>query len=1113
MKSTIISSLQCSDEILQEIFRHTPVGVVLTDLHGTVLEVNDSLCAMLGYPRDQLLGHAAVSFMHADDVKRADDLLTRFRDGGEGSRKADCRLQARSGRTIWTSITVSVVRSAEGEPAFGIAFVEDIGERLAMEKALRQSATLYRQVVDDQSEMIVRWKPDGTRTFVNDAYARYFGLDESELIGTSFFPLVVKEDRKLIEAKIRTLTPESPMTMDIHRVILADGSVRWNEWTDRATFDEGGRLAIIQSIGRDVTDRVEASEALRRSESRHRRLFEHLPIAAWEVEWGGVFTFLQSIDVHSTAEFLEVMASRPEVFAQALQRNRLCEVNASALALAGVNDRDEFAAWLLEPRNRVTAERLVRGVGPLFFDDVDTNYAELSMTTAAGEARDVLFQWARVRQSETGWRIISIVLDLTEQKKNERELTDQKLRLEQAEAMAHLGHWEIDVASWTSTGSAEYWKIYDGFEGGPLKRSADEDLVRIHPEDRPQIEAILESLKKTKPGAVTDVPEELEFRVVRDDGTVRWVRSRSAVRPRPDGPPLVYGVDQDITEQKLAEDSLRRSERIYRDLFHSLPVAVWETDWSSVLVTLHAQGITTPESLIEAVQKNQDRFLPILAQRRIVEANQNALDLLGVKDIASLSAATWPPKVAPEQRAIFTRSLADAMFGRKRMSRFDLQITRADGNTVDVEALISGSEAAPGRVINTAVDVSERRKMERELLHSQSLLERAQTIAHLGSWEMSLENDELFGSREYWSIIDGHDGGEVTRSLKETMLRIHPEDRERVQGVLQQAHDLFLDGKTSAESAVEYRTVRDDGSIRMARAQGVFTRTASGDVRGYGIVQDVTELKRIEEAARVQREELMRADRMISLGILVSGVAHEINNPTQFILLNAPFLENAWKEVAPIVAEHARGNAGLRINGIPGSEMKQEIPAIINEIDRGAERIRSIVSELRTFGRDQSAAELRPSSINEIIEGSLRLMSNHIRRATSNFVTDLDPELPLVEANPQRLEQVVVNLVMNSCQALERPDAAIRVTTSFDATNNSVVMSVKDEGRGIPPENLRNIRDPFFTTKRAEGGMGLGLAVSDRIVQEHNGVLSFESESGRGTTATLSLPAIALQEH
>jgi polar amino acid transport system substrate-binding protein len=143
-------------------------------------------------------------------------------------------------------------------------------------------------------------------------------------------------------------------------------------------------------------------------------------------------------------------------------------------------------------------------------------------------------------------------------------------------------------------------------------------------------------------------------------------------------------------------------------------------------------------------------------------------------------------------------------------------------------------------------------------------------------------------------------------------------------------------------------------------------------------------------------------------------------------------------------------------------------------------------------------------SLNDVVTSSLRLLGNHIRKATSRFHTALSPELPLVSGNARRLEQVLVNLVINACQALDDVDRSIAIVTG--RTDTHVFVRVTDEGHGITAENLRKITEPFFTTKRAAGGSGLGLAVSERIAQEHGGSLVFQSEPGRGTTAELLIP-------
>jgi len=303
----------------------------------------------------------------------------------------------------------------------------------------------------------------------------------------------------------------------------------------------------------------------------------------------------------------------------------------------------------------------------------------------------------------------------------------------------------------------------------------------------------------------------------------------------------------------------------------------------------------------------------------------------------------------------------------------------------------------------------------------------------------------------------------------------------------------------------DYRLVRADGSVNIARGQSFGTFAADGSmIRAFGILRDITDAKRAEEEAARHRDELVRADKMISLGILVSGMAHEINNPNHSIGLNAPLVRGAWREVAALLDEVADGRPDLRVGRMPWTEARREVTSMLDDIEHTSERIRNIVTELRGFAIDHDPGERRNVSVNDIVTSSLRLLGKHIARATKHFDVQLADHVPPIVGNARQLEQVVVNLVINACQALQSDDQSIRILTGVEARR--AFIRVRDEGRGIAAEDLPNIRTPFFTTKRAEGGTGLGLAVSDRIAEEHGGELTFESAVGRGTTATLWIP-------
>ena len=245
---------------------------------------------------------------------------------------------------------------------------------------------------------------------------------------------------------------------------------------------------------------------------------------------------------------------------------------------------------------------------------------------------------------------------------------------------------------------------------------------------------------------------------------------------------------------------------------------------------------------------------------------------------------------------------------------------------------------------------------------------------------------------------------------------------------------------------------------------------------------------------------------MAALGILVSGVAHEINNPTGLLLLDIPVLKRAHQDAAPILQEYFEQHGDFSLGGLPYSEMSQEIPRILGGMQDGAQRIKRIVHDLKDFARRDDGGDKGAIDLNQVVQTALRLVDPTIRKATSSLVTDLGIGLPRFLGNTQRIEQVVVNLVLNACQALPGRDRGIVVSTRLAADRQRLELVVQDQGTGVAPEHLSRLTDPFFTTKRESGGTGLGLSVSAGIVKEHGGSIAFESTVGVGTTVTLSFP-------
>ena len=207
-----------------------------------------------------------------------------------------------------------------------------------------------------------------------------------------------------------------------------------------------------------------------------------------------------------------------------------------------------------------------------------------------------------------------------------------------------------------------------------------------------------------------------------------------------------------------------------------------------------------------------------------------------------------------------------------------------------------------------------------------------------------------------------------------------------------------------------------------------------------------------EEKALVKQEQLFQASKMVSLGTLVSGVAHEINNPITSVMLNAPNLIRIWESVMPILDQHYQLHGDFQVGATVYSRIRDRVPQLLTGITDDARRVRDIVADLKDFARDSPSLMKDNVNLNDAVSKAVGLTTNLINKSTHHFMLTCRPDLPTLLGNSQRIEQVVINLVVNACQALPDMDRSVNVSTGFDADRNQVILEVRDEGQGIDPE-------------------------------------------------------------
>ncbi|AAR34625.1 PAS domain S-box protein [Geobacter sulfurreducens] len=303
---------------------------------------------------------------------------------------------------------------------------------------------------------------------------------------------------------------------------------------------------------------------------------------------------------------------------------------------------------------------------------------------------------------------------------------------------------------------------------------------------------------------------------------------------------------------------------------------------------------------------------------------------------------------------------------------------------------------------------------------------------------------------------------------------------------------------------------RKDGSEVIVSVRGKMVTIQQVDMV-YCTIRDISKRIRLEKESRLIQARLIHTNKMTSLGVLVASIAHEINNPNNYIMVNSEILRRSWNDIYPILRDYYDEHGDFTIGGIPFSEMREAFPELIAGVHDGARRIRDIVNNLKDFARNEACSIAGNVDVNRAITMAATMLNHQIRKHTRHFRLELAEDLPLVRGSLQQLEQVIINLIMNAIQALPTEERGVTVSTTRDGNDGGVVIRVADQGSGIPIEISDSILEPFFTTRLDSGGTGLGLAICHSIVRDHGGDLEFTSVPGEGTIFTVHLPAASNQ--
>ncbi|MCK5322660.1 MAG: PAS domain S-box protein [Desulfobulbaceae bacterium] len=547
-------------------------------------------------------------------------------------------------------------------------------------------------------------------------------------------------------------------------------------------------------------------------------------------------------------------------------------------------------------------------------------------------------------------------------------------------------------------------------------------------------------------------------------------------------------------------------------LFSAGGTAFYKTQKKKTEFETEAKYLKEITTGAKALQKSEEKLAGIIAsvtdhmsmmdkEYNIVWANHVAKDLFGTDIIGKKCYNAYHGYDKACEPCVVKKCFED-----EKVHEHETEVIGIDGNPMTFWCTASpAARHRDGRlkmVIEISRDITKRKRAEKALKHTTEQL--SVLLKSLPIIPYTCKAEDNFGITYISTTIEeitGYTPSQFTEDPTFWADRIHMADRSNV---LEALSALLRHGKYNQE----YRFRIADGSYKWFADTRRLVKLPDGTISHIvGTWQDITEAKKLRQESEYRLQQIIQADKLASLGEVVAGVAHEINNPNSFICYNIPLMEETWQIFKPILNDYAATHPEWRKNSLSFDDLCRDMGEMIEAIKTGSKRISGVVNNLKDFSRTDENSQFKPVRINDVINKTLTIVGAQVRKSVIHIDINLADNLPEIQGHFQKLEQVVANLVVNAIHAIPNKDKGrLSITTRYLDRFRSILIEIEDNGTGLEPETMNRMFDPFFTTRRESGGTGLGLSVSYGLVREHNGTIGVLSHPGRGSRFTVFLP-------
>ncbi len=786
----INQQLARSEQQFRTILTSASIGISLTRVDGSILEINTALAEMLGYTVGELYGGNFATFTHPEDVAASQKYLRSLFAGVKDKHEFDVRYLHKRGNVVWGHVNTILLRDSEGEPLHLITMVQDITDRKQAEEVFQKSEERYRLVLDHMIEGAQIIGRDLRFLYLNDAAAEHARRPKREILGHTLMEAYPCIENTEMFAVVRKCLAHGACHRMENEFIFPDGSRGWFELS-MLPVPEG-----VATLSLDITARKQVETALRASEEMLRSILLSSPNA------------IAVTDLHGT----------------------IVECNQKMVNLLGYSSRDQLVgkdgSTFLSPKERkkaiITLKELLN-VGSvetfarvLITKDEREFHAEISVNSIKdAQGKPVGF--------------VSLIKDITERMRVEEALRKSQVSLLEAQKIAHVGSWEHDVKTGMEIWSNEMFRI---FGRDPLTRgtSYTERRRAIHPEDWKKLDnALLNAIQ-------TGTSIDQEMRMIHPDGTTRWGRMIGQSLKNEVGQVITLrGTLQDITDHKQAEKALRESEEKFRSIMVSSPNAITVTDLNGTIVECNQKALYLlgfPSSA-DMIGKNWLVFITPNDRERALECMKNTLERGFIENIecmlvtkdgrefpGELSASVInnsddkPVRFVAITKDITKRKRAEEELRFRNVLLSTQQETTIDGIlAVDEKGIILSCNqrfidmwVIPSDVIKTRSDQLVLKVMLEKIVDPDQFSER---VEHLSANRCVIGQDEIF-------LKDGRIFEQYSAPMQESNARYYGRvwyfrditERKQAEGALRESEQKF---RNFIEQSAEILLLTDEG--------------------------------------------------------------------------------------------------------------------------------------------------------------------------------------------------------------------------------------------------------------------------------------------------------------